>query len=121
MVTNPVENGMVKCHEYWPSRAMAQYGTMVVTLVGEKLFPEFIMRTFTLTMTAKNKKVNDNFVQKSLRLIRGRWVSLMHVRLEVRVQMQSCDNYVNIYIAVIVMVIKAQCFRPSLILYFGEH
>ena len=57
MVTNPVENGMVKCHEYWPTRGISQYGGMVVTLVGEKLFPEFIERKFTLTVASKNKKV----------------------------------------------------------------
>lgn len=57
MVTNPVENGMVKCHEYWPERGVGQFGNMVVTTVGEKLFPEFIVRQFTLTMSSKGRKV----------------------------------------------------------------
>ena len=57
MVTNPVENGMVKCHEYWPERGVGQFGNMVVTTVGEKLFPEFIVRQFTLSMNSKNRKV----------------------------------------------------------------
>ena len=59
MVTNPVENGMVKCHEYWPERGVGQFDNMVVTTVGEKLFPEFIVRKFTLTMNSKNRKVNN--------------------------------------------------------------
>jgi hypothetical protein len=53
-----VENGMVKCHEYWPERGVGGFGNMVVTTVGEKLFPEFIVRQFTLTMNSKNRKVH---------------------------------------------------------------
>lgn len=66
MVTNPVENGMVKCHEYWPERGVGQFGNMVVTTVGEKLFPEFIVRKFTLTMNSKNRKVNNQSVYTML-------------------------------------------------------
>ena len=53
---------MVKCHEYWPERGVGQFGNMVVTTVGEKLFPEFIVRQFTLTMNSKNRKVKKSIV-----------------------------------------------------------
>jgi protein tyrosine phosphatase len=62
MVTNPVENGMVKCHKYWPERGVGQFGNMVITTVSEKLFPEFIVRQFTLAMNSKDRKKKKSSV-----------------------------------------------------------
>ena len=57
MVTNVEENGMVKCHRYWPSGGMVQYGNTSITLESEVFYPEFVRRELTLTVNFKNKKV----------------------------------------------------------------
>ena len=57
MVTNLVENGMVKSHDYWPTRSSLVYGAVCVTLQSVKLYPDFVVRTFDITSIQKNKKV----------------------------------------------------------------
>ena len=57
MVTNVEENGMVKCHRYWPSGGVVQYGNTSISLETEVFYPEFVMRELTLTVNFKNKKV----------------------------------------------------------------
>ena len=55
MVTNIEENQMVKCHQYWPARGTAQFGTTAITLERQVLFPEFIIRELGVTSVSKKK------------------------------------------------------------------
>ncbi len=48
----------VKCETYWPGVASMQYGNYVVKVESEILYPEFIVRQFTLIfMSSKSRKV----------------------------------------------------------------
>ena len=47
----------MKCNEYWPKQGAMQYGQVVVTLQREKVFPEFIMRTFIIAHEQQKKEV----------------------------------------------------------------
>ena len=47
----------IKCNEYWPKQGAIQYGQVVVTLEREKVFPEFIMRTFIIAHEQQKKEV----------------------------------------------------------------
>ena len=49
----------VKCNEYWPKQGAIQYGQMVVTVEREKVFPEFIMRTFIIAHEQQKKEVPE--------------------------------------------------------------
>jgi len=48
----------VKCETYWPAGGSMQYGSYVVKVESEILFPEFIIRQFTLVLLTKNRKVS---------------------------------------------------------------
>lgn len=45
----------IKCEEYWPSKGCMLFGSLTITLDGEQLFPEFVMRRFNLKKITKGK------------------------------------------------------------------
>lgn len=59
MLTNLVENGVKKCHQYWPSvmSKPIQYGDCQVTLAEEVVISDYVKRRFDLVVTgADNNK-----------------------------------------------------------------
>ena len=49
MVTNLREGVKSKCEQYWPSSSRQKsFGPFDVTLLGEKITPDFVIRTLTV-------------------------------------------------------------------------
>lgn len=51
MLTREEEAGKVKCHHYWPSEGSRLYGVILVELIEEGSFGDYISRKFKLTHT----------------------------------------------------------------------
>ena len=53
MVTNLVECGKSKCEQYWPSTTAqhASFGPFDISLIEEQIFPNFIKRVITVTVS----------------------------------------------------------------------
>ena len=45
MVTELVEGNRNKCRQYWPDMGTESYGIFLVTLIHQKTFPAYIVRT----------------------------------------------------------------------------
>lgn len=62
MLTREEEAGKVKCHHYWPSEGSRLYGVILVELVEEGSFGDYISRKFKLTHTeAKESRTVTQF------------------------------------------------------------
>ncbi|XP_038048537.1 receptor-type tyrosine-protein phosphatase T-like isoform X2 [Patiria miniata] len=44
MLTNPVENGKVKCLQYWPDTGATTFANITVTILNEQVFLDFTIR-----------------------------------------------------------------------------
>ncbi|XP_046841964.1 titin-like isoform X3 [Xenia sp. Carnegie-2017] len=51
MLSNEMESGRVKVHRYWPNKAPAVIGDLMVELMSEQTFDEYILRELKLTNT----------------------------------------------------------------------
>ncbi|XP_028413448.1 tyrosine-protein phosphatase Lar-like isoform X5 [Dendronephthya gigantea] len=51
MLSNEMESGRIKVHRYWPNKAPAVIGDLMVELMGEQKYEEYILREFKLTNT----------------------------------------------------------------------
>ncbi|XP_022087874.1 receptor-type tyrosine-protein phosphatase epsilon-like, partial [Acanthaster planci] len=49
MLTNPVENGKVKCLQYWPDGEATTYANVTVTIINEQVFLDYTIREFKIT------------------------------------------------------------------------
>lgn len=59
MLTNLIENGVKKCHQYWPNvmNKPIQYGDCQVTLAEEVVISDYVKRRFDLVVSgADNNK-----------------------------------------------------------------
>lgn len=57
MLTNLVENGVVKCNQYWPdtSNKTVTYGFNEVTLIDESVCGDYVLRKFNLVTNNSDK------------------------------------------------------------------
>lgn len=53
----------VKCEEYWPSRAYMQFGNFTVSLDGEQLYPEYMLRQIKITRVSKSESISRSVIQ----------------------------------------------------------
>lgn len=51
MLTREEEAGKVKCHHYWPNEGSRLYGVILVELIEETSFGDYVSRKFKLTHT----------------------------------------------------------------------
>ncbi len=51
MLTNTVEGGKVKCEQYWPESGSKSYGPFQVVMTDQQILPDYIVRSFTLTVS----------------------------------------------------------------------
>ncbi|XP_068670555.1 receptor-type tyrosine-protein phosphatase F-like [Montipora foliosa] len=51
MLTREEEAGKVKCHHYWPNEGSRLYGVILVELIEETSFSDYVSRKFKLTHT----------------------------------------------------------------------
>lgn len=51
MLSNEMENGRIKVHRYWPNKAAAVIGDLMVELINEQTFDDYVKREFKLTNT----------------------------------------------------------------------
>lgn len=51
MVTELVEENRNKCRQYWPDMGTELYGIYYVSLIDQKVFPAYIVRTFEVEVT----------------------------------------------------------------------
>ncbi|CAB4003337.1 partial, partial [Paramuricea clavata] len=51
MLSNEMESGRIKVHRYWPNKAPAVIGDLMVELMSEQKFEEYMLREFKLTNT----------------------------------------------------------------------
>ena len=55
MVTNLREGVKSKCERYWPSSSRQKsFGPFDVTLLGEKITPDFVIRKLTVQVSMSN-------------------------------------------------------------------
>ncbi|XP_071495383.1 receptor-type tyrosine-protein phosphatase eta-like [Diadema antillarum] len=60
MLTQLVERGRVKCHQYWPEDyTSVMYGTIEVSLQSEQHYEHWIVREFTLLKDSTKRKVTQ--------------------------------------------------------------
>jgi protein tyrosine phosphatase len=65
MVTNPVENGNVKCEVYWPSvNNSSQYGNVSVTTISETIQPSLTVRCFRIASASISDKGDPEVVSR---------------------------------------------------------
>lgn len=57
MLTNLMENGVIKCHQYWPSvlNKTVSYGSNKVTMVEEGVCGDYVKRKFDLVTSNSSK------------------------------------------------------------------
>ncbi|XP_077981808.1 receptor-type tyrosine-protein phosphatase T-like [Glandiceps talaboti] len=61
MATNLVENGKVKCHQYWPEKDGTWYGDIYVSLEKTEMFANYNIRTFHIQMENTDCRVVKQF------------------------------------------------------------
>ena len=54
----------VKCHHYWPSEGSRLYGVILVELIEENSFADYITRKFKLTHTEVQKFQKIDFLSQ---------------------------------------------------------
>ena len=64
MLTNLIENGVVKCHQYWPDtlNKTVSYGLNEVTLIDEIISGEYVVRKFNLVTINSDKTSTENII-----------------------------------------------------------
>ena len=58
MVTNLSEGNKKKCEQYWPETGSTTYGPFKVTLTGQQVFADYIVRTMEVG-NACGTKINN--------------------------------------------------------------
>ncbi|XP_012939263.1 receptor-type tyrosine-protein phosphatase F [Aplysia californica] len=58
MITNVVEDEIVKCTQYWPDQTKTSYGNFLFQLVDQSEFADYIVRTISVTLLGEeNSKI----------------------------------------------------------------
>lgn len=57
MVTQCVERGRVKCHQYWPNKEVTRYGEIEISLVNETVYSEWIEREFLMEFEGETRQL----------------------------------------------------------------
>lgn len=61
MATQCVERNRVKCHQYWPGIQPTAFGDIVVSLLSENAYPEWIEREFLLEVEEEESRRIHHF------------------------------------------------------------
>ena len=63
MITNLMEDGRTKCHQYWPDTGIMTCGPFNVSITDEQIFAAYARRSLVLEVMISFK---NNFVTKFL-------------------------------------------------------